>query len=158
MNNVSQSFWRRCGSCKKEIPYNSEYQACGVSGCQKFAYCSIDCWSLHNSIMNHKSGWCEDRVSPKSDANDIQSTPVKRIIVSNAKPQESSLGQMKSSENDSEILIVASKLKQYIKDKHDLNTSADVMEALSSIVRRLTDQAVIKAKSDNRKTLMKRDF
>jgi hypothetical protein len=42
---------------------------------------------------------------------------------------------------DHEVLIVASKLKQYIKEKHELNTSADVMDKLSYIVRRLADEA-----------------
>lgn len=59
---------------------------------------------------------------------------------------------------ETEILIVASKLKQYIKDKHDLSTSADVMEILSHAVRRLADQASAKAKAEGRKTLMTRDF
>ena len=41
-----------------------------------------------------------------------------------------------------DILIVASKLKKYIKDRHDLNTSGNVMERLSDIVRRIVDEAV----------------
>jgi histone H3/H4 len=60
--------------------------------------------------------------------------------------------------NEDEILIVASKLKQYVKDKYDMNTSANVIEALSHIVRRQTDKAVSKAKMEGRKTLMDRDF
>ena len=59
---------------------------------------------------------------------------------------------------EKEILIVASKLKQYVKDKYDMNTAANVMEALSIEVRRLTDRAVSKAQSEGRKTLMDRDF
>jgi hypothetical protein len=152
MSEIDQNFWRKCGSCKKEIHFGSEYQVCGSSSCQKFAYCSIDCWSLHNSIMNHKNGWSEDRIAPLKD-----NAPVKRLIITPKSPTTTNEVEVnKALEN--EILIVASKLKQYIKDKHDLNTSADVMEILSTKVRRLTDQAVIKAKSDNRKTLMGRDF
>jgi histone H3/H4 len=61
-------------------------------------------------------------------------------------------------DDSEEILIVASKIKQYIKDKYDMNTSANVMEALSRDVRRLTDRAVEKARSEGRKTVMDRDY
>ena len=60
--------------------------------------------------------------------------------------------------NDKEILIVASKLKKYIKEKHGLNTSASVMDVLSSIVRVKCDAAVDKAMQEGRKTLLDRDF
>lgn len=58
----------------------------------------------------------------------------------------------------SEILVVASKVKQFVKTKSDLNTSASVMEALSKIVESELSQAIERAKADGRKTLMDRDF
>ncbi len=57
-----------------------------------------------------------------------------------------------------EVLIVASKLKNYIRAKSGINTSAAVMEALSAKVRGLCDQAIESAKRDGRKTVMDRDF
>ena len=57
-----------------------------------------------------------------------------------------------------DILIVASKLKKYVKDKHGLNTSGNVMQILSDIVRLSCDRAVDKARQEGRKTLMDRDF
>ena len=75
----------------------------------------------------------------------------------NSKPVSSTNDSSGSADED-EILIVASKLKQYIKDKYDLSTSANVMDALSNVVRRHTDRAVAKAKSEGRKTVMDRDF
>lgn len=57
-----------------------------------------------------------------------------------------------------DVLIIASKLKKYIKDKHGLNTSANVMEVLSNIVRVSCDRAVENAMREGRKTLMDRDF
>lgn len=57
-----------------------------------------------------------------------------------------------------EVLIVASKLKSYIKDKAQMNTSGAVVEALSEKVRQLTDQAIARAQADGRKTVMDRDF
>jgi hypothetical protein len=144
-----ENFWRKCGSCKKEIGFNVVYQACSVSSCSKFAYCSVDCWDQHNPIMNHKSAWAEERRSP-GQQDVVHNTPdtPRRIIVN----------QTSASANEQEVLIVASKLKQYIKDKYDMNTSASVMDILSHHVRRLTDQAVSKAQADGRKTLMDRDF
>ena len=57
-----------------------------------------------------------------------------------------------------EILVVASKLKAFIKDRGDMNTSADVMERLSDYLRSQCDQAIAHAKADGRKTVMARDF
>jgi histone H3/H4 len=57
-----------------------------------------------------------------------------------------------------EILIVASKLKTYIRTKAGMNTSGSVPEALSNKVRQLCDAAIEKAKADGRKTVMDRDF
>ena len=59
---------------------------------------------------------------------------------------------------EGDILVVASKLKKYVKEKHGLNTSQNVMETLSGIVRLAADRAVENAKREGRKTLMDRDF
>lgn len=57
-----------------------------------------------------------------------------------------------------ETLVVVSKLKNYIKLQSEMNTSGNVAEKLSSIVRRLCDRAIANAKRDGRKTVMDRDF
>ncbi len=149
---MEETFWRKCGSCKKEIGFNSIYQACSVSSCNKFAFCSVDCWDQHNPVMNHKSAWAEERRSPRKDQV-VQTGEAPRRIIVNAPSAPSS-----SSSMEHEILIVASKLKQYIKDKYDMQTAASVMDALSHSVRRLTDRAAEKARSEGRKTVMDRDF
>ncbi len=58
----------------------------------------------------------------------------------------------------SEVLVVASKVKKYIKDKGQMNTSAAVMEFLTKIVMRECDKAMEAARNDKRKTVMDRDF
>lgn len=148
---MESTFWRKCGSCKKEIGYSSIYQACSVSSCSKFAFCSVDCWNQHVPVMNHKSAWAEERRAPKKEDTMAGQAEqgVRRIVVS--APKESSAAEQ-------EILIVASKLKAYIKDKHDMNTSANVMDILSHHVRRLADKAADHARSEGRKTVMDRDF
>ncbi len=57
-----------------------------------------------------------------------------------------------------ETLVVASKLKNYIRSKSGMNTSSAVIEALSNKVKHLCDQAIERAKSEGRKTVMDRDF
>ena len=57
-----------------------------------------------------------------------------------------------------ETLVVASKLKNYIRQKSGMNTSAAVIDVLSNKLRRLCDEAVERAKQDGRKTVMDRDF
>ena len=61
-------------------------------------------------------------------------------------------------EAQEEVLVVVSKLKGYIRSRSGMNTSGNVAPALSDILRRLCDQAIEKAKSDGRKTVMDRDF
>ena len=61
-------------------------------------------------------------------------------------------------EEDKEILVVISKLKNYIRAKSGMNTSAGVAQALSDQVRHLCDQAVENARKDGRKTVMDRDL
>jgi histone H3/H4 len=51
-----------------------------------------------------------------------------------------------------------SKLKKYIREKSEFNTSASVGEALSLKVRELCDQAINNARQDGRKTVKDRDF
>lgn len=149
-----ETYWRKCGSCKKDIGFNQVYQVCSVCG-GKYAFCSVDCWDQHVPVMNHKNAWAEESRSPAQAAGTPAATsnqPVRRIVSS---PSTTST---ETSSMDAEILIVASKLKQYVKDKYDLSTSANVMDALSREVRKLTDRAAEKAKAEGRKTLMDRDF
>lgn len=151
----SQNYWRKCSTCKKEIGFNTIYQICNVSTCKKWVYCSVDCWNMHNPVMNHKSSWAEEMRSPRKEnvviENSTSSAPRRILVQSNPTRTESRA-------TEGEILIVASKLKQYIKDKYDMNTSGNVMEILSQEVRRITDRAVEKARSEGRKTVMDRDY
>ena len=57
-----------------------------------------------------------------------------------------------------DVLVVASKIKKYIKEKGGMNTSANSMDALSQLIAKACDQAIEKARNDGRKTVMDRDF
>jgi len=151
---MGEGFWRRCSSCKKEIPFGAIYQACSVSSCKKNVYCSVTCWDVHVPVMNHKSAWAEEQVAPMSDEESMENRPRRRIIVSSGE----SATTLPKSNIPYDVLIVASKLKSYIKAKSGMNTSASVIDALSEIVRDLSDKAIDNARADGRKTVMDRDF
>lgn len=57
-----------------------------------------------------------------------------------------------------EHLVVASKIKKFIKDKAGMNTSANVMDALTKLVEEECLKAIENAKANKRKTVKDRDF
>lgn len=57
-----------------------------------------------------------------------------------------------------EVLVVASKLKNYIRTQSGMNTSSTVAGAISEKIRHLCNEAIENAKKDGRKTVMDRDF
>jgi hypothetical protein len=60
--------------------------------------------------------------------------------------------------SENEVLVVASKIKNYIKANGEMKTSAGVLESLSDRLRTMCDQAIESARSDGRKTVLDRDF
>ncbi len=60
--------------------------------------------------------------------------------------------------DSSEVLVVASKLKNYIKQKGEMKTSSGVLQVLSDRIRGLCDEAIASANRDGRKTVLDRDF
>ncbi len=58
----------------------------------------------------------------------------------------------------SDLLVVASKVKKYIKEKSQMSTPANALTSLTEIVKGVCDQAIQKAQADGRKTVMDRDL
>lgn len=58
----------------------------------------------------------------------------------------------------SEMLIVSSKVKKYVQDKAEFNTSKEFLDALSQSVEAICDEAIEKARADKRKTVKARDL
>ena len=89
----AMTYWRKCGSCKKEIGFNTIYQVCNVGTCRKLVFCSVDCWNLHNPVMNHKSSWAEENRSPKKESFQTESSEgenrAPRRILIQSKPSSS---------------------------------------------------------------------
>ena len=59
---------------------------------------------------------------------------------------------------DNEVLVVAAKVKSYIKENGDMKTSSGVLGVLSDRIRALCNQAIENARKDGRKTVLDRDF
>jgi len=58
----------------------------------------------------------------------------------------------------SEILVVTSKVKKFIKEKGEMNTSAETIDVLSKAIEQLCIRGIESAKADGRKTVMARDI
>ena len=158
---MNENNWRNCIVCKKGINYSTKYYKCSVSSCDKkrapAQFCSVDCWDVHRSIMNHRSAGAEEYQSPTKEAwLAVQANePKVRHVSANSNSQERT---QLSEANNEEILVVVSKLKNYVKERSGLNTSSDVMPELSRIIRETCDKAIENANKSERKTLMARDF
>ena len=142
--------WKSCSSCKKAIGLNTLYWTCNVSTCNRIrtglVFCSVECWDAHVPLYNHRESWALENRSPKQFESE------------NVENEENEKEHTMSEGTEKEILVVASKLKNYIRAKSGMNTSGAVIDVLSDKVRELCDQAVENAKRDGRKTVMDRDF
>lgn len=155
------SFWRKCSSCKKAIAFKQKHWVCNVSTCNRkrtgLVFCSVSCWDAHLPLMNHRESWAEERTSPSAEAW-LKEQQNEQSSHETSTKEIQKMETTETTTNTSEVLVVASKLKNYIRESSGMNTSAAVMDALSSKVRELCDQAVARAKQDGRKTVMDRDF
>jgi histone H3/H4 len=147
--------WKSCSSCKKPIPYGGKYYTCSVSTCNtarlSLVFCSMACWDAHVPTLNHRPGvWANELKAPAAPSAPSPSgaAPAERRIV---RPTE-------AAKEPEEVLIIASRLKDFVREKSDFNTSADVLEALSELVREATVDAIAHARTEGRRTVMARDF
>jgi len=154
-----QNFWRKCIVCKKEIGFTTKYYKCSVSSCDKkrspAQFCSVECWDVHRSIMSHKSAGADEYQSPSKGEWEQESqneSKVRLVSTSSSKNHELNAA------NVDDVLVVVSKMKAYIKERSEFNTSGDVNSILSDIIRNECDKAIVNARMDNRKTVMARDF
>jgi hypothetical protein len=139
---TTQNIWRKCSSCKKDIPLNSKYYECNVSTCTGlrtgYAFCSVNCWEVHLPGARHRDAGAVEKKSPSS--------------------AQSTSSALNKSSMSHEVLVVVSKMKQYIKDVSEMNTSEDVNQIISEMIRLECEKAISKARADGRKTVMARDF
>ncbi|HEY8120531.1 MAG TPA: hypothetical protein VII78_04380 [Myxococcota bacterium] len=151
--------WRRCSACKNPIALGAVHQVCSVSTCNRprtgLVFCSVTCWEVHLPDANHREAWAVERRAPASldpEAASAAASGGQRRIVRPAQAAPAAVAA------PSEVLIVASRLKDYVRVKSGgYNTSDRVLEPLSEIVRRVCDQAIENARRDGRMTVLERD-
>ena len=179
--------WRPCSACKKPIALGARYYVCSVSTCNRartgLVFCDVSCWEVHLPIARHREAWAEEETAPrtaappqpasgagaaskpkaaareKAPAAREKAEPqreARRTIVRRAseKPAEQSGA---SDDVPKEVLIVASRLKDYVRARSGMNTSDRVLGPLSEIVRAAVDEAIERARQDERKTVLDRD-
>ncbi len=145
---TSGSAWRKCSSCKTDIGFATKYYVCSVSTCNGqrtgYVFCSVSCFERHLPGAKHRDAAAIEEMSPSGTRRIVAAAPSATPSSGESIPRD--------------ILIVASKLKDYIRARAGMNTSGNVMEILSEIVRRKCDEAVDNARAEGRKTVMDRDF
>ncbi len=119
-------------------------------------------------MMNHRESWAEERTAPSkqkflAESQGLsESPPVAKAPPENpgfAKTAGSiSVAPLAPSDWNDEILVVASKVKSYIREVSGMNTSDRVMQILSYQVRQWADEAIAKARTQGRQTVMDRDI
>lgn len=152
--------WKKCSTCKKPITFGGKYFVCSVSTCSGqrtgYVFCGMTCFEGHLPGARHRDAGAIEKIAPMTvdSATPSDLAPVRRIVSAGAAPTPG-LG---SNKMPREVLIVASRLKEYIQARADFNTSASVMDFLSDYVRILCDRAIDNARTEGRKTVMDRDF
>lgn len=174
-NTGVDSFWRRCSTCKKEIAFSRQHWVCNVSTCNRggtvFVFCSVPCWDAHVPVMRHRDSWAVEKTAPsraewqrhraeqeRDAARAVQPVPPRQTQQSSSATSPSSPPHLPSGPIPRDVLVVASKLKNYVRLKSGMNTSDTVFEILSDKLRELCDRAIERATQAGRKTVMERDF
>jgi hypothetical protein len=158
------NYFRHCSICKKPIAFGANYFQCSVSTCNQkrtaLYFCSVSCWDAHVPGARHRDAWAEPTRAPLAAADDSDGTPDAKREAGPAERRivgPRSVAEPTPSDSD-EILVVVSKVKKYISDTAEMNTSSQGMSVLSAHLRRVCDAAVSVARQDGRKTVLDRDF
>jgi hypothetical protein len=153
--------FRRCSTCRTPIAFGATYFTCSVSTCNRprigLFFCSVPCFEAHVPEARHRDAWAEEQQAPTRQAWEAEraraeapaaAAPRGRIVAPRAATAPTEL----------EVLVVVSKLKQYVRDRSGMNTSDGVVGVLSEHLRALCHEAIRSAAADGRKTVLDRDF
>jgi hypothetical protein len=164
--------WRRCSSCKNPIALGAQHWVCNVSTCNRprtgLVFCTVSCWDAHLSVVRHRESWALERRAPTAaewEREQAASAPPPQGASAAASPVERSPRRVlpppasrKPDAEERDVLVVMSKLKNYVRARSGYNTSDRVAEPLSDALRELCDRAIEKARAEGRRTLLDRDF
>lgn len=142
--------WRRCSACKQDIPLGGVYYTCSVSTCNRkrtaLAFCSVSCWEIHLPTERHREAWAIEQRAP------LEAEPIKEAVA-----RVSRKASQSTTTDRGEILVVASRLKAYVRTAAGYNTSDGVLSRLSDEIRKICDEAIENARRAERQTVMDRD-
>lgn len=149
--------WNKCSMCKKPIAVGGAYWVCSVSTCNRVrdpkVFCGMACWDAHVPVMNHRASvWAVEKRAPSS-----LSVPTDPAAAEDDRPRRR-VARDDSPVPTQEVLVVASRLKDFIKAESEFNTSSDVLDVLSDHLRYLSLEAIENARQDGRRTVKARDF
>jgi hypothetical protein len=119
-------------------------------------FCSVSCWEVHLPVANHRKAWAINATAPTTlEEPDKPAAPKReppRRVVPDTAPART------TSDAPREVLIVASRLKDYVRARAGFNTSERALDPLSDIIRLVCDQAIENARRDGRRTILDRDI
>jgi hypothetical protein len=163
--------WMSCSACRADIAHGARHFVCSVSTCNRsrtrLVFCTIPCWDSHVAVLRHRDAWAVEAVAPSREAwaaelaaaaasppasSTPNSTPSPTVA-----PRAASRPEPLGRADESDVLIVVSRLKKYIRDRSGMNTSDAVAAALSDHVRAICDVAIRTAGAEGRKTVLDRD-
>lgn len=150
---TNDSHWRKCTTCKKGIGFNQKYWICSVSTCNRqrtgLVFCSVTCFDAHVPVLNHRDAGAFEKRAPS-----LAQYEAEKSAVSNAAPTS----QETQKDYSGDVLVVVSKVKEYIKLKSGgMSTSDAVMDRLTKWVLRWCDASIQSAQANARTTVLDRD-
>ena len=159
----SRTYWNKCSTCKKELPFKAAYYICSVSTCQGkrtgLHFCSVECWDAHLGFARHRDAGALDAVAPTREKYlaELEGAPApeagRKILVRSENDASSP-----SSQDAVDTLVVVSKVKQLIRDQSEMSTSQCAIDALTQKVVQECRKAIDNARAAGRKTVMGRDI
>ena len=149
------------------------------------AFCTVSCWEVHLPIANHRESWAVEEKAPGTGSfiedTNRESARATRGSVSRRAPKprpkpdvvpvsrsagsheasrpapQSPPAEREAHAVEQELLVIVSRMKEYIRWKSGFNTSDRVAGPLSDIVRKACNEAIQAAERDERKTVLDRD-
>ena len=185
MTEPTSAAWRHCSMCKTPIGFEAEYFTCSVSTCNRkrtgLYFCTVACFEAHLPTARHRDAWAERQRSPTVDearaeleaeeaepsASDAAELPrqesgspaARRVVTAGGTPRAPAGAEVERAEgSETDVLVVVSKLKKYVRDRSGMNTSDGVVQVLSDHLRELCREAIRQAGQDGRRTVLDRDF
>jgi hypothetical protein len=160
------SIWRKCSVCKKAIGFKSKYFICSVSTCNGqrtgYVFCSVACFEVHLPGARHRDAGAIEKTAPsEAEAKAQQAAEASAATASAPKRVMATTQSAPSSTKPNaprEVLVVVSKVKDYIRARSEMNTSDSIMPLLSELIRQACDDAIDAAREEGRKTVLDRDF